>query len=88
VFALNPTGFEPREATLPAGEYLLVFNNHTGLDDFTLWLEREGQRGASESRPALRKRALRQMHQLTTGTYVITETSHPEWTLCLTVTPR
>jgi hypothetical protein len=88
VFALTPTGFEPRETTIPAGEYLLVFNNRTGLDDFALRFEREGERGASEARPALRKRALRQMHRLTPGTYVITETNHPEWTLRLTVTPR
>lgn len=88
VFTLSPVGFEPREATLPAGEYLLVFNNRTGLDDFALRLEREGQREAREARPPQRKRVLRQMNRLTPGKYVITETSHPEWTLRLTVTPR
>jgi hypothetical protein len=87
-FTLSPTGFEPREITLPAGEYLLVFNNRTGLDDFALRLEREGQRAAGEARPLQRKRVLRQMHRLTPGPYVITETSHPEWTLRQTVTPR
>jgi hypothetical protein len=42
VFTLTPAGFEPAEVTLPAGDYLLVFNNRTGLDEFALWLDREG----------------------------------------------
>jgi hypothetical protein len=88
VFTLTPTGFEPGETTLPAGEYLLVFNNRTGLDEFALRLEREGRGTVSEAHPPRRKRDWRQMLRLTPGTYVITETSHPEWTLQLTVTPR
>lgn len=87
MFALNPEGFEPVEAMLPAGDYLLVFNNRTGLDDLALRVERERQGTVSEVRPRRRERAFRQMHRLTPGTYVITETSHPDWTLRLTVTP-
>lgn len=88
VFTLTPTGFEPAEVTLPAGEYLLVFNNRTGLDEFELRLDREGHGTVHQARAPRRKRALQGMHKLTPGSYVVTETSHPEWTLRLTVTPH
>lgn len=88
VFALTPEGFEPVEATLPAGNYLLVFNNRTGLDEFALRIERERQGAVSEARSRRRERSLRQMIRLTPGTYVIAEASHPDWTLRLRVTPR
>jgi hypothetical protein len=88
VFTLTPTGFEPAEVTLPAGQYLLVFNNRTGLDEFALRLDREGHGTVREARPPRRKRAWREVHKLTPGTYVVTETSHPEWSLRLTVTPH
>jgi hypothetical protein len=88
VFTLTPTGFEPAEVTLPAGDYLLVFNNRTGLDEFALRLDREGHGAVREVRPPRRKRAWRGMLKLTPGSYVVTETSRPEWTLRLTVTPR
>lgn len=32
LFTLTPTGFELTGVTLPAGDYLLVFTNRTGLD--------------------------------------------------------
>lgn len=88
VFTVTPTGFEPAEATLPAGDYLLVFNNRTGLDDFELRLDREGHGTLRTSRPPHRKRAIHEMLKLTPGSYVVTESSHPEWALRLTVTPR
>lgn len=88
VFTLTPTGFEPAEATLPAGDCLLVFNNRTGLDDFEVRLDRDGHGTLRQSRPPHRKRALHQMLKLTPGSYVVTETGHPEWTLRLTVTPH
>jgi len=88
VFTLTPTGFEPAEVTLPAGDYLLVFNNRTGLDEFELRLDREGHGTVRQKRPPHRKRVLREMLKLTPGSYVVTETSHPEWSLRLTVTPH
>lgn len=88
LFTLTPTGFEPHEVTLPAGDYLLVFNNRTGLDEFALRLDRVGQGRVREAHPPRRKRTWRGMLKLTPGSYTVTETSHPEWSLRLTVTPR
>ena len=88
VVNLRPEGFEPAELTLAAGEYLFVVNNRTGLDEFALRLEREGQGTMREARPPRRKRNWRQVLQLTPGTYVLTETNRPEWTLRVIVTPR
>lgn len=86
VFTVTPAGFEPAEVTLPAGDYLLVFNNRTGLDEFELRLDREGHGTMRRARAPRRKRALREMLKLTPGSYVVTETNHPEWVLRLTVT--
>ncbi|HYP54559.1 MAG TPA: hypothetical protein VEQ42_13500 [Pyrinomonadaceae bacterium] len=88
VLNLRPEGFEPAELTLAAGDYLLVVNNRTGLDEFALRLEREGQGTLREARPPRRARNWRQMLRLTPGTYLLTETNHPEWALRVTVTPR
>lgn len=88
VFTVTPTGFEPAEVTLPAGEHLFVFNNRTGLDEFELRLDREGHGTVRRTRTPRRKRSLNEMLKLTPGSYVVTETSHPEWALRLTVTPR
>jgi len=88
VFNLRPEGFEPAEVMLAAGEYLLVFNNRTGLDEFALRMEREGHGTMREAHPHKLKREWRQLLRLTPGTYVVTELNHPEWTLRVTVTPR
>ena len=87
VINLRPEGFEPSEMTLPAGRHLFVFNNRTGLDEFALRLERDGQGTVREGRPPRFKRNWRQMVRLAPGTYVVTEMGHPEWTLRVTVTP-
>lgn len=88
VVNLRPEGFEPAELSLGAGQYLFVVNNRTGLDEFGLRLHREGQGTVSHAHPPRRKRNWRQMLRLTPGDYVLTETSHPAWTLRVTVTPR
>lgn len=84
---LRPTGFEPSEVSVPAGKYLLVVNNRTGLEQFTPRLEREGQGAAHEVRALRHKRAWKNALHLKPGQYVLAEADQPEWVCRITVTP-
>ncbi len=86
LITLRPQGFEPAAIRLPAGDYLFVFNNRTGLDQFALRLDRENHGTVREARPPRLKRDWRQFLRVTPGTYVVREMNHPEWTLRMTVT--
>ena len=86
--AIRPSGFEPKEITLPAGDYLVVVRNRSGSDEFDLRLERNTGQILREV-PARRfKRDWKQILQLTPGNYVIRETNHPDWICRITITPR
>ena len=84
---LRPTGFEPSEVSVPAGRYLLVVNNRTGLEQFTPRLGREGQGAADEAGTLRHKRAWKKALQLTPGQYALAEADRPEWVCRITVTP-
>lgn len=88
VLTLRPEGFEPAEVTVGEGRHLLVVNNRSGLDEFTLRLEREGGGLEREEKPPKYRRALKRLHQFAAGGYVLTEATHPEWRCRITVTPR
>jgi len=88
LLTLRPTGFEPNEVSLPAGEYLLVVRNRSGLDDFGMRLTRESGENLREVRMPKRKRDWKYFLKLTPGNYSLTEIDHLEWNCRLTVTAR
>lgn len=81
---LRPEGCEPEELQLPAGEYLFIARNRTGLDEVNLRLTRESQQIADAKIPALRK-DWKQRLKLTPGTYQLTESTQPQWTCRIVV---
>lgn len=83
---IRATGFETKEMTITAGDYFVIVQNGTGLDQFGLRIEREkGQRIHEMRLPRLKKR-WRQMIRFTPGSYIVSEIDHPEWTCRITVT--
>ena len=86
LLTIRPTGFEPNEITIPAGKYLIVVRNRTGLDQFSLRLERGTAVRLYDVRLPRYKREWKQFLQLTPDSYVITETNHPGWVCRITVT--
>ena len=74
---LNPSGFEPAETTAHRGKFLILLQNRSGQRDLNFWLGRENQERLAESEP--QKRDWKAQVQLGPGTYVIGESSHPEW---------
>lgn len=81
---VTPAGFEPREVIAPRGKFLILLQNRTGRRDLNFWLARENQEHVAESAPE--KRDWKAQVQLNPGTYILSETNHPEWQCTLRVT--
>lgn len=79
-------GFEPREITRPAGSFLLMFEDRSGLRALTLELKTQDSRRVKEIRLSRENPDWAEVINLPAGRYVITEPSHPRWTCSLTVT--
>lgn len=86
LLTIRPTGFEPGEITLPAGQYLVVIRNRTGLDEFALRVERDTGEILLEVPGRRFKRDWKQILQLAPGTYVVKETNHPDWICRISIT--
>ncbi|MEK6280647.1 MAG: hypothetical protein AABN95_09875 [Acidobacteriota bacterium] len=86
LLTIRPTGFEPNEISIPAGKYLIVVRNRTGLAQFSLRVDRGTGVRLYDVRLPRYKRDWKQIVQLTPDTYVITETNHPGWVCRITVT--
>jgi hypothetical protein len=85
LLALRPEGFEPETLELPAGEYLFVIRNRSGLDEINLRLTRGDTEHFREGRVPGRRRDWKQRVQLSAGTYRVTETGHQNWTCRIVV---
>jgi hypothetical protein len=81
---VTPSGFEPRETIAPRGKFFILLQNRTGQRDLNFWLARENDARLAESEP--QKRDWMAKVQLGPGTYIISETSHPEWKSFIRVT--
>ncbi len=86
IMTLRPNGFEPSEITIPAGKYLIIVRNRTGLDKFSFRLERGSGTRLHDVRMPRYKREWKHFLQLAPDTYVITEPDHPGWVCRITVT--
>ena len=87
LFTIRPTGFEPREITLPAGQYLVVVRNRSGLREFTFSIERSSGERIYETRTSRFKSDTKYL-DLPPGTYTFREVNHRDWICRVTVTSR
>ena len=87
VITILPTGFEPQELSRPAGRFLLLFDNESGMPNLDLRLERTGHPRITEVR-LNRKTEATKVLNLPAGEYQVTEANHPEWTMNLIITKR
>ena len=88
MITLQEWGFEPREINRPAGPFVAVFENHSGLREVQLSLIRES--GQSMVRIPVTRNALNSRQRLTLppGTYLVKEANHPEWQCRIVITAR
>jgi hypothetical protein len=87
LITILPNGFEPGELVRPADSFVLMFDNQSGLEPLDLRLERTGMPRVSELH-LRRKTDSTKILNLPQGEYQVTEASHPEWNLKLTLTRR
>lgn len=87
LLALRPEGFEPAEMQLPAGEYLFVVKNRTGLDEVNVRLIKANIHSLLAARVGSGGKDVKQRLHLAQGTYRLTETDHPDWTCTIVVEP-
>jgi len=83
-FQVTPNGFEPSEATVSHGKFLILLQNRTGRRDLTFRLTRENEGRVSNSDP--QKRDWKAHVRLNPGTYILDEASNPEWKSIIRVT--
>ena|SRR5215211_1939976 len=87
LITILPSGFEPGELVRPAGSFVLMFDNQSGLQPLDLRLERAGMPRLTELR-LRRKSDSTTILNLPQGEYQVTEANHPGWSLKLTLTRR
>jgi hypothetical protein len=86
VITIRPTGFEPTEITRPRGEFRLIVQNLSGLDEADLRLSVDGGQVLYEARVPLTNRDWHRTVNPPPGTYLITEAKHPGWSCRVTIT--
>lgn len=79
LLTLRAEGFEPAEMPLPAGEYLLVVKNRSGLDEVDVRLVRENGEHMGQTKVGARNKDWKQRLKLKAGTYLLSEVNHPDW---------
>ncbi len=87
VITILSSGFQPAEITRPRGQFLILVDNQSGLDDLTLRLQRVGGQKLNEVRQTRKERIVRQVENLPPGEYQLTEAEHPDWVCRITITP-
>ena len=87
LITILPNGFEPGELVRPAGRFILMFDNQSGLQPLDFRLERTGMPRITELR-LRRTTDSTAILNLPQGEYQVTEAKHPEWSLKLTLTRR
>jgi hypothetical protein len=88
VVTITPAGFEPNEITRPSGRFLLAVDNARGLNEVSLYLER--QTGIREKLALSRRGKLkwREIIDLPPGRYILRAANDESWRCNINLTPR
>jgi hypothetical protein len=87
VIRLLPTGFEPTEIKRPPGRFILVVNNHSGINEMEIQLDAE-TRTLAEGRLPKGKKRWRTVIEAAPGRYVLTALGRLERTAYITITSQ
>ena len=78
IIALQPSGFDPEKIIGLGSPFVLSVDNRTGLEDIVLVLSDPAGNKLREIR-LLRKRKWKEVINLPSGRYTLTEAGHPDW---------
>jgi hypothetical protein len=79
IIEVTPHGFEPSQISRPHKHFILVFDNHSGVSQVELRLDREHGARLREISLPRGKRTWSDDLDLSPGRYVLTEANHPSW---------
>lgn len=82
---ITPDGFEPQQLERTAGPFVLSVINQSGMDALNIRIETELHGRFREKSLPLITPYWRELIDPPPGRYVITEESHPDWTLTLII---
>ncbi len=85
--ALTPTGFDPEKISRPKGAFLLVIQNRAGVNELAFQFDKDVGTKLKDVKVAPKKASWSDVVDLNPGTYKMTELTHPEWSLEITITP-
>ena|ERR1700720_979840 len=85
IIAITPHGFEPAQITRPAGAFLLVVDNRSGLSAITLLLNGEVGLPLRNVLVGREKRNWSDVVDLPRGNYTLREAAHPGWVCHITI---
>jgi|SRR5687767_6861624 len=80
LLVLRSEGFQPREIKRPPGKFLLTLQNQSNEEEPSFMLTLEAGPSLKQIRVSKRQSKYRELMELPPGTYVLTETNHPDWT--------
>lgn len=86
VLTLHPHGFEPSSFTRAGGRFVLGVSNRSGVGQISLYLDRENGVSLFNAQISRNKPQWGEVLDLSTGTYLFREASHPEWVCSVTIT--
>lgn len=86
IITILPHGFDHSEIARSKGEFVLMVDNRSGIDDLLLRLDREAGDRLKEVQFRGEQIDWNDLLDLTPGTYVLSEANHPEWVCRITIT--
>jgi hypothetical protein len=87
VITITRHGFEPRELSRPAGPFLLLLENRSGLRAMLLQLKSEDGQTVRETHLTREESDWNSVVNIPPGRYLLTEANHPRWSCAVTITP-
>ena len=88
LLTLRSTGFDPSEITIPSGNFILSVDNLSGIATINLALAEEKKDKFKDIKIESKNRDWREVINLKTGVYILSEASNPRWTCRITVTDK
>ena len=89
VITILPTGFQPSQITRSRGQFLILIDNKSDVDDLTYRLDSLAGEKLREMRQTKEQKIVRQLEDLPPGDYQLTASGgSEEWVCRITITPR
>lgn len=88
VITLRPGGFDPPEVIWQKGQFFLMINNRSNVNEITLLLERQSGGRVKEIKSRMRKERSAGVFDLPPGDYLLTEANHPQWICRIKISPQ